>query len=200
MFLITPLHCQCHCFCHHIVTLVTAESLFLHRELLQFCSCSSARGSIPSCPRVLSQAPTLEPWQVPPPCTDVATASCLRSVSHHLINKLSHGFPAVSLSSLSSRCFSVTQCAHITSLGLPPSVSNRDALARGSNVLCLQAVSQSPSPEKPSVQSNSHSSSSSVNTQLETSYGNHLAADCTTPDQQRGLLSHNSFLPGDCFS
>lgn len=100
--------------------MVTVESLFPHREQLRFCSCSSARGSIPSCPRVLSQAPTLEAWHVPPPCTDVATASCLRSVSHCLIDKLSHGLPAVILS---SRCFyteeSVTNCAHITSVGLP---------------------------------------------------------------------------------
>lgn len=79
----------------------------------------------------------------------------------------------------------------------PPSVSRRDVLARGSNVLCLQAVSESPSPEKSSAQS---SSSSSVDTQLQTSNENHLAADCTTSDQQRGVLSHDSFIPGFCFS
>lgn len=75
-------------------------------------------------------------------------------------------------------------------------LSRRDVLARGSNVLCLQAVSESPSPEKSSAQS---SSSSSVDTQLETSNENHLAADCTTSDQQRGVLSHEFFIPDDSF-
>lgn len=64
-------------------------------------------------------------------------------------------------------------------------------------MLCLQAVSESPSTEKSSAQS---SNSSSVDTQLETSNENHLAADCTTSDQQRGVLSHDSFIPGFCFS
>lgn len=86
-------------------------------------------------------------------------------------------------------------CSH--HISWPPSVSKRDVLARGSNVLCLQAVSESPSPEKSSAQS---SSSSSVDTQLETSNENHLAADRTTSDQQRGVLSHDSFIPGFCFS
>lgn len=93
-----------------------------------------------------------------------------------------------------SKCHKL--CSH--HISWPPSVSKRDVLARGSNVLCLQAVSESPSPEKSSAQSSS--SSSSVDTQLETSNENHLAADCTMSDQQRGVLSHDSFIPGFCFS
>lgn len=158
--------------------MVTVESLYLHRELLQFCSCSSAGGSTPSCPQVLSPAPTPEPWPVPPPCTDVATASCLRSVSHYLISK----------PSANSYQQSVIQCkqksCHIT---WPLLVSRRE------DVLCLQAASDSP--ETSSVQ-HSGSSSSSVDAQVEANNRNHLVADCTTSDQQREALSYDSFTPG----
>lgn len=165
---------------------VTVDSLFLHRELLQFCSCRSAGGSIYSYPRVLSRVPTLEPWLAPQPCTDVATAFCLRSVSHFLIKTFLHG----------RKCHKL--CSHHVSWA--PPVSKRDVLARGSSVLCLQAVPESPSPEESSAQSSSRSSSSSsIGTHLEKSNNEHLAACCTTSDQQRGVLSNDSFIPGFYF-
>lgn len=96
--------------------MVTVESLYLRREPLLFCSCSSAGGSIPSC-QVLSPAPTPEPWPVPPPCTDVATTSCFRSVSHYPINNLSYVCHQKVFVVFNSG--NVTSCAHLTSLGLP---------------------------------------------------------------------------------
>lgn len=85
---------------------------------------------------------------------------------------------------------SVPDCTHMHLISRPPSVSKRDVLARGSNVLCLQAVSESPET------SAAQSSSSSIDTQAQTSNGNCLVADCTTSDQQRGVLTPDSFIPG----
>lgn len=89
-----------------VVKVMTVESMCLHRALLRFCSCRSAGGSIPSSPQALSQVQTLEPWQLPPPCTSVATASCLRSVSRYHISQLSSQMVHfIHWLSLSPRCF-----------------------------------------------------------------------------------------------
>lgn len=64
--------------CSHLLTL---RLMSLCREQQQLCSCRSAGGYTLSYLQAQSAVQRLEPWQPPPRCKSVATASCWRSVS-----------------------------------------------------------------------------------------------------------------------
>lgn len=159
------------------------------RVLWQFCLCRSAGESIPASHQVLRQVQMQGAGQRPHPCSGVATASCLTSVSPFVITRTLFAKRVhLNNSSLKNNSFFISVVLRVQlDSGVCPfhllyAVSRRDVLPRGRSVLCLQGMTGSQNPDHSSTQS---SSNSPVSTGQQ-----FLTADSSTSDHQ-GELEHS---------